>query len=76
MRRKFYVVGRFAEDYAYGIVELTDTEMRGVRKFVDTDMIFAGDFCGVMGLSTKGFNTYDEAFEFMTDVCNGKADFN
>ena len=75
MKRMFYVVGRFAEDRGYGIVELTNAEARGIRRFIDADVILGGGYCGSMGLS-KGFNTYDEAYDFMTDVCNGKADFN
>jgi hypothetical protein len=71
MNKRFYIFKQWAEENAYGIVELTEDEFKAVRKFLDTDYVIAGDWVGGRMLyDAYGFNTYDEAYEFLMENRN------
>lgn len=59
--KKWYVVCQHAEEYAYGIVALTDDELAGAKKMLDYDSVAGGGYCGGFYIEDTAYDTEEQA---------------
>ena len=59
--RKWYVVCQHAEEFAYGVVALTDDELAGAKKMLDYEVVASGGYCGGLYIEDAAYDTEEQA---------------
>ncbi len=59
--KKWYIICQHAEEYAYGVVALTDDELAGAKKMLDYEFVTGGGYCGGLWIEDTAYDTEEQA---------------
>lgn len=59
--KKWYIICQHAEEYAYGVVALTDDELAGAKKMLNYEFVAGGGYCGGLWIEDTAYDTEEQA---------------